>query len=144
MIRAVAGYIIASLAGFSLASLSHSFMNARTLAASGAPMPADVFANLAIGDAQGLASQFGPAVAIALGVGFVVARFLRPILKAPHALAYMLAGAAAIPAMLLVMSLAFEGIMPIAGARGAGLALQGAAGAAAGLAFALIARPRAR
>lgn len=142
MIRAMVGYFIASLAGFSLASLSHSFVNAQRLASSGAPMPPDVFASLAIGDAQGLAPQFGPAVAIALGAGFLAARFLRPVLKAPHVLGYMLAGAAAIPAMLLVMSLAFDGIMPIAGARGAGLALQSAAGAIAGLVFAIIARPR--
>jgi hypothetical protein len=106
-------------------------------------MPADVFAGLAMGDAQGLASQFGPAVAIALGVGFLVARVLRPILKTPHVFAFMLAGAVAIPAMLIVMSIAFDGIMPIAGARGAGLALQSAAGAIAGLVFSLIAGPRA-
>jgi hypothetical protein len=81
-------------------------------------------------------------VAIALGAGFLVARFLRPVLRAPHLLAYMLGGAAAVPAMLLIMSLAFDGITPIAGARGAGLALQSAAGAVAGFVFAIIARPR--
>jgi len=119
-------------------------MTGAAIAAAGAPMTPAVWAGLAAGDMAGLAPQFGAVVAIALAAGLIVAGLVNRLLNLPRALAFALGGGAALVAALLLMSLAFDGITPIAGARGAlGLSLQALAGAAGGAAFALASRRRA-
>lgn len=144
MARIVIGYGAAAIVAFVLASLAHSAMTGAALAAAGAPMTAAAWAGLAAGDMAGLAPQFGAVVAMALAAGLVIAGLANRVVKLPRALAYALGGGAALACALLLMSLAFDGITPIAGARGAlGLSLQALAGAMGGAAFALAA-PRRR
>jgi hypothetical protein len=145
MARIALGYIVAAVVAFLLAALAHSAMNGAALAAAGAPMPWSAWTGMAAGDLAGLGPQFGAVVAAALGAGLLVAGLANRFARWPAALAFALGGGAALAAVVLVMRLAFDGITPIAGARGAlGLAMQAIAGAAGGLVFAIVSRKRAK
>lgn len=92
-------------------------------------------------DLIGMAGGYLPVVMIALLVGFAIAAVLLRWLAWPAWLGFALGGGLAILATLQMMSAAFGGIAPIAGARGTlGLLLQGLAGAAGGVVFAWLAR----
>ena len=94
----------------------------------------------------GLAPAFGIVLAIALLVGFLVAGGMKKVIRPLAPIAYPLAGFVALPtAILLIENLVIGGgVGAIGGARTlTGLALQGLAGAAGGLVFAILAGKRA-
>lgn len=144
VIRIILGYAAAAIVALVLASAFHTHMVIAALGEVGAAVPFDKRLAMTINDLVGLAPQFGMVIGIGLAVGFLIAAGLRRILKPLAPIAYPLAGAAAVGVALTLMSLAYDGITPIAGARTtAGFALQCLAGAIGGLVFAIIAvRPK--
>ena len=143
-VRIVFGYAAAAIAGVVLASAFHTQMVIAALGEAGASVAFDRRLAMTGNDLVGLLPQFGAVIAIALAIGFLVAAGLRRVLKPLAGVAYPLAGAAAIAVALTAMSMAFDGITPIAGARTAlGFALQCLAGAVSGLVFSMVAvRPK--
>ncbi len=143
-VRVIFGYAAAMVVGVILASVFHTQMVIAALGDAGASVPFDRRLVMTGDDLVGLIPQFGAVIAIALGVGFLVAAGLRRVLKPLAPIAYPLAGAVAVGVALTAMSMAFDGITPIAGARSpAGFALQCLAGAIGGLVFSMIAvRPK--
>ncbi|MEK7265481.1 MAG: hypothetical protein AAB227_05210 [Pseudomonadota bacterium] len=143
-VRIIFGYAAAAIVGVVLASAFHTQMVIAALGAAGAAVPFDRRLAMTGDDLIGLLPQFGAVIAIALAIGFLVAAGLRRVLKPLAGIAYPLAGAAAIGVALTAMSMAFDGITPIAGARSTlGFGLQCLAGALGGLVFSTIAvRPK--
>lgn len=143
VVRVIVGFVLAAAAASILGAISHTQMVIADLERSGAAVPPDLRLAMTANDLLGLSTQYAAVIAIALAIGFAVAAVLKRILKPLALIAYPLAGAAAVVTALILMSLAFDGITPIAGARSAvGLALQSAAGAVGGLVFAVVgARP---
>ncbi len=142
VIKIIVGYLFAVAVTTALGSALQSHLVARELIHAGAALPLDVQMAMMQSDLLSFGPQFGAIVAIALGVGFVAAAVLKRILKPLAPIAYPLGGALAIAAALVVLPiiLKLDGITPLAGSRGAlGFAFQALAGAAGGLAFALIA-----
>ena len=88
--------------------------------------------------------MYGVIIAIALAIAFLVAAFLKRILTPLAPVAYPIAGAVAIPlTVVLIEQVLGGGAGIMSGARGpVGLALQGGAGFAGGVIFALL-RPHA-
>jgi len=144
LVRILIGYLAAAAVAVTLASAFHTQMVIAALGQAGASVPFDRRLAMTGGDLVGLIPQFGLVIAIGLAAGFLIAAGLRRILKPLAPVAYPLAGAAAIGVALTVMSMAFDGITPIAGARTTtGFALQCLAGAIGGFVFSMIAvRPK--
>ncbi|MFN0023896.1 MAG: hypothetical protein ACKVS5_08350 [Parvularculaceae bacterium] len=142
VIKIIIGYLIAVAVTTSVGSALQSHLVARELIHAGGAVPVDVQLSMMHSDLLSFGPQFGAIVAIALAVGFIAAAVLKRILKPLAPIAYPLAGALAIAAALVVLPiiLKLDGITPLAGSRGAlGFAFQALAGAAGGLAFALVA-----
>lgn len=144
LVRILIGYLAATAVAVTLASAFHTQMVITALGQAGAAVPLDRRLAMTSSDLVGLIPQFGAVIAIGLAVGFLIAAGLRRVLKPLAPIAYPLAGAAAIGVALTAMSMAFDGITPIAGARTtAGFALQCLAGAIGGFVFSMIAvRPK--
>lgn len=87
---------------------------------------------------------YGAMIAIALSAGFLVAFFVKKILKPLAPIAYPLAGATAIYALLILVEAQLGGGAGIIGGARTplGIALQSLAGAIGGFAFALISTRR--
>ena len=114
-VRIVLGFVLAALVAIILACALNTQMVIAALEAAGASIPFDRRLGMTGGDLLGLAPQYGAVIA----------------------------GAAAIAVALTAMKISFDGIEPIAGARGGlGLALQCLAGVVGGLVFASMARKR--
>lgn len=140
VIRIAFAYILAVIVTTVLASFAHTQMVIAGLTESGATVALEQRIGMSAGDLVGLAPQLGPVMAAGLAVGLLIAALLRRVLKPLAPIAYPLAGAAAVGVALTAMSIAFDGITPIAGARTAlGFSLECLAGAAGGLVFALVA-----
>ena len=105
------------------------------LIALGVDIPLPLRLHTAFGDLVGLAPALLPVLGGALALGFLVAAVLRPRLPMLAAVAYPLAGAAAVGLALAVMAWQMA-ITPIAGARGdLGFAVLCGAGAVGGFVF---------
>jgi hypothetical protein len=143
-IRIPAAFVLAVVAATVFGSLFSSYMTQSALIAAGAEFPvADRFSS-AMSDFVGIAPAYGVVIAIALGVGFLVAAILRRVIKPLAPVAFPIAGAAAVGAALALMSIQYYSTTPIAGARGAlGFALQCLAGGIGGFVFAGLLRRRA-
>ena len=140
VVRIIAGYAAAVAVTLVLASAFHTHMVISALDAAGAAVPMDKRMAMTANDLTGLAPQLGIVIAIGLAIAFPVAAGLKRLLKPLAPIAYPLAGAAAIAAALTAMSIAYDGITPIAGARTAlGFGLQCLAGAIGGVVFSAIA-----
>ena len=91
-------------------------------------------------DLVGMAPTLAVVAAVGFAIAFPVAAAAGRFLPRWRAIAYPLAGAAAIVAALLLMN-AVLGMMPLAGARGPlGLVAQGVAGAVGGYVFGAVSR----
>jgi hypothetical protein len=144
IVRTGLGYAAAVAIAAVTGSVFHTQSILARLSAVGADIPLKMRVETTVSDFLGLAPQYGLVVAIALAVGFVVAALAKRLLKPLAPIAYPLAGAAALGAALALMAAAFDGITPIAGARGAvGFGLQCLAGGLGGLVFAALTARRA-
>ena len=93
-------------------------------------------------DVAGMAPLYAIFIATALLLGFLLTGVLWPRAKLPRPLSYAIGGAAAVAAMLAIMS-GVLGIAMVAGARTwAGFATQCAVGALGGLLFAQLSQRR--
>lgn len=140
-VRILIGYLFAVAATTLIGSALQTHQVVMDLRHAGAKIAPALAAQTMLSDLTTFGPQFGAIVAIALAVGFIVAAVLKRVLTPLAPAAYPIAGAAAIVAAMLVLPilLKLDGITPLAGARGAGLALQALAGALGGLVFTLIA-----
>lgn len=138
--RSTIGYLAAVTGTTVSGSIVQTQFNLAALQELGVPVPLDVRLHTTTQDLIGFAPLFAALVAAALLVAFVMAGLLLRWLPLPVVALHILAGTAAILALLLVMD-AMLPVTPIAAARSMGglltLSLTGAAG---GLLFAAIAR----
>jgi hypothetical protein len=142
IVRILAGLLGAVAAGF---LLSAAFLTQQTLSAyPGFRFTPAVFAETYGMNLAGLAtgSPFVGIMAACFAIGFAVAAVLKRVLKPLAPVAYVLAGAAALPALFYLVEnvMLGGGVGAFFGAREpSGLALQALAGAVGGLVFTLIA-----
>lgn len=147
VMRLAAGFLAAVIVGFLLSVL---FMTAYTLANyPGFEVDFSAFSSTFLLNLQGLAtgSPFAGILAVAFAIAFAVAAGLKRVLTPLAAIAYPLAGAVAVPALLVIVEnvMIGGGVGAFFGARGAtGLLLQAVAGAGGGLVFSLVAGARRR
>jgi len=136
--RTIIGFLAAVLVGFLLSVLC---LTGYTLANyPGFDLTFSVFWSTFLLNLQGLAtgSPFAGILAAAFAVAFAIAAILKRFLKPLAPIAYILAGAAAVPALLVIVEnvMIGGGVGAFFGARGAtGLLLQAIAGAGGGLVF---------
>jgi hypothetical protein len=141
----LAAYVVAVLVTFFTGAAFITWRNIAEQAAVGAQYDAnEALMDFALNVPGLLSGGFGPVMAIALFVGFLVAALLKRVLKPLAPIAYPLAGAAAVLAAILiigaVMAPGVGGAVP--GARSSlELALQALAGALGGLVFEIL-RPK--
>lgn len=143
-IRIIAAYVAAAIVTYTAASLFYTQQILAKQAAIGAVYTPAQQAATYLANILGL-GVYGAVLAVALLIGLIAAAILKRVLKPRAAIAYPLAGAAAVVAAIYFIETAAAagGAGAIGGARGAlGLALQGLAGAIGGLVFALIAARR--
>jgi hypothetical protein len=133
------GWIAAGLAAALTASIAHSLFVQAALSDIGVALPAHVRLATMVRDFLGLLPTLGPVLLGATGLGFLVAAFLRRRVGATlAALAWPLAGWAAVLLALVAMRLWF-GFSPLAGARTtAGLLSISLSGLVAGFLFAWV------
>ncbi|MFQ5561940.1 MAG: hypothetical protein ACE5FO_00060 [Parvularculaceae bacterium] len=138
MARTAARFILAAAVAALAAIGFHTATVLGRLAALGTEISAATWAETLLRNFLGLAPSYGAVVAIALALGFAVAALLKPRAGPLAPFAYPLAGAGALAVALVLMHIAYDGITPIAGARGtAGFLLQCLAGGLGGAVFAL-------
>lgn len=139
--RGLLPWLLASLAGFALASVNHSLFVQARLTDLGILLPLSVRAGALWDDLVGLSPTYLPIIAIGLAIALPCALGLARRWPQWRTALCMLAGFCALLAILLSMQ-PIMNITLIAGARGlAGLLAQGAAGALAGAVFAFTAPP---
>lgn len=114
--KTMGGWLLAVLVATLGTGLVHSWRVQSGLRALGAEIPADVGLATAIGDIAGMGVPVAGVYAIALALGFGLARLLRPWLPGLAGMAYPLAGGLAVAATLAIMKTAMH-ITPLAGAR---------------------------
>jgi len=139
-IRIVIAFILAVATAFTLASIFYTQQVLAKQVAIGAEYTAAQQHQTYIENFIGLAPAYGAILAVALLIGFTIATFLKRILAPLAVIAYPMAGAAAVFAVIFLIEniVAADGAGAIGGARDAlGLALQCLAGAIGGLVFAL-------
>lgn len=143
-IRSIAAYVAAAIVTYTAASLFYTQQILAKQAAIGAVYTPAQQAATYLANILGL-GVYGAVLAVALLIGLIVAAILKRVIKPLAAIAYPLAGAAAVVAAIYFIetTAAAGGAGAIGGARDAlGLALQGLAGAIGGLVFALMAARR--
>ncbi len=140
--RILAGLLGAVVVGY---LLSAAFLTQQTLFAypgmnPGSAMIAETYGLNVVGLAT--SSPFIGILAVCFAISFLIAAALRRVLKPLAPVAYVIAGAAALPALFFLVEnvMLGGGVGAFFGARDpAGMALQALAGAAGGLVFTLIA-----
>ncbi len=138
--RRLGALLAAVLVTTALASLAHSLFVQRELVALGTDISLPARLGTILRDFLGLALPLGGITLVALLVGFLAATFLKPRAGVLGAVAFPLAGWAAMATALLLMRLAF-GFSPLAGARtGLGFLAMSFSGFIGGLLFAWMAR----
>jgi hypothetical protein len=131
---------VATLATTVLAITVQSQFVLAGLRALGAPIGIAETLRFTIGDIAGMTAFYGTKIAPAFLVAFAVTAWLQPRTPVPRTLAFAIAGASAIGALLAII-LYYKGFHAIAGSRGwAGMVGQCAAGAAGGILFAVLSR----
>lgn len=138
--RLGAAFIASSAVTYTLASAFYTQQVLAKQAAIGAVYTAEQQAATYLDNFLGLAPAYGAVLTTALLIGFVVAAFVKRVLKPLAAVAYPIAGAAAVfTAIWSIENLvAGGGVGAMGGARDAlGVALQCLAGFAGGVVFAV-------
>jgi hypothetical protein len=142
ILRLTTAFPLAVATTFVGTSVVHTEFVLAGLASIGAAAPIDVNLATVIEDVGGLAPTLAPVIGIALALGFVVAAGLKHVLKPLAAVAYPIAGFAAMATALYAMKLSYH-TTPLAGARSeAGFVLICAAGTLGGWVFAALAQKK--
>lgn len=138
--RSAIGYLAAVTITSVAGSIVQTQFNLAALQGLGVSIPLDLRLHTTVQDLIGFAPLFAALVAAALLVAFVVTGLLLRWLPLPVISLHVLAGTAAMLALLLIMD-AMLPVTPIAAARStAGLLTMSLSGAPGGLLFAAIAR----
>lgn len=136
LINTMADWLFATAAATLIACWANSWRVMARLIDLGVVIPPPLRFQTMLRDAAGMAPGVALVFGAALALGFAAAAMVQRRLPVPHAIAYPLAGSAAIAATLALMKMAMA-ITPIAAARdGAGVAVMVAGGALAGMIFA--------
>lgn len=133
--RRVLAYLIACFATYGAGVLFASQQAMSALKSLGAPMSPGLRLQVYIHDILGMTASYLPLIAIAFPIAFVVAAVIFRFLALGRMPLFLVAGAVAIVAVHLLLTLSF-GIHPIGSTRTlAGLMLQGLAGLLGGFVF---------
>ncbi|MGE0665520.1 MAG: hypothetical protein AB7O49_03080 [Sphingomonadales bacterium] len=136
----IAALAAATLLAAELAIISQSQFVLAGLRGLGAPIGAGETLRFTLADIAGMTPTYLLALTPAFLIAFAVTAWLQPRTPIPRAPAFAIGGGAAVVVLLLGMFL-LDGSHLVAGSRGlAGMAFQGAAGAAGGLLFARLTR----
>jgi len=140
VVSAVLGYVLAVLVVLVIGAAAHAIVNQGDLAALGAEFPVADRAGWIAHDIVGMAPLYAPIMGAGLLVAFLAAGFVSRLAEPLRPIVFMVAGAVAVVAAILIMGMVF-GITPIASTRDPmGLGAQALAGALAGLSFVLVKR----
>ena len=141
--RRLGAWLLAVAIAYVLASITATQSVVSKLTGMGLKVPLSDRLAMTLQDILGMANMFLPMVAFALLMAFMTAALLCRWLARWRLPLYALAGATALVMIHVILHLAF-GLTPIAIARsGAGLAIQGLAGAAGGICYILLIRRQA-
>ncbi len=145
MTRRILAFACAVLATYVLASFASTQTILNTVSSFGLAVGLSVRGEATLHDLAGLAPTYLPIITVALLVAFPATALALRFVPVPRVLAYAVAGAAALFTLHALMA-AVMGMHPLPATRsGLGIALQAAAGAVGGWAFAHIAPgPRSR
>lgn len=143
--RIVLGYVIAVALMLALGAFTTTQYDLSALAHVGAPVSMDQRMSMGFSNIVAMAPIYGGLIAIAFLIGFAVASLTVKPFPLPRPLIYAAAGLVAIATLHILTEQVFFGVPIISGTRSLeGLIAQAALGALAGLAFALISRPKPR
>ena len=135
LVAYLGGSVVAGVVGTFLATQ----FNLATLQGLGVAIPAAGRWATVYHDVFHMGPTFIPLVAAAFLIALLVAAGITRVLRGLRLPGYVLAGAAAMVAMLVIMEAQFDGIKPVYGAATtAGLVAQAVAGALGGFAFYLL------
>ena len=135
MFRWIGGWLAASLATYLVGSALMTQVVLSNVAGFGVTIDLPSRLTMTAADIGGLVTSYLPLIAIAMAVAMLVAGILGRLIPSRRAALVLLAGLAAPPALVAIMSATF-GMNPLAGAAGAvGMLLQALAGLAGGLVF---------
>ena len=138
----VVAFLLAVVVTTALASLAHSLFVQAALREVGAVIPFGPAFGAIVRDFFGLLPTLGPIVALALLIAFLVAGWLKPMIRPLAPFAYPLAGWAGMALALFAMR-AIYGFSPLAGARTAmGFLAISLSGVVGGLIFTLLRKRR--
>lgn len=109
----------------------------------GVDIPLSERVSMTLQDIAGIAPLYGAIFGLGLIIAFTVAIFVTRLAPSLRWLVYLVAGGAAIAATLSLLAIAFDGIMPISGARTTGgFIAQVVGGAFVGYLFARLTPPK--
>lgn len=144
-VRGVLAYIVAVLVTAILSTVFHTQMVLGEFSALGHNIPLNVRLETTVHDILNMGLRIGAMslltiIAVGFLIAFIVAALIiKFLLPRWRTFGFTLAGATAMFSMLYLMAMQFDGITPIAGARGdLGLALQTVAGGIGGYVFGLL------
>ena len=136
-VRPVGSFIATLLILIILGSIASTHFVLLGLSDLGVEIPLSDRLSMTLQDILGIAPMYGAIFGLGLIIAFVVAIFVTRLAPSLRWFVYLVAGGAAMGATLITLQLAFNGIMPISGARTAGgFIAQVAVGAIAGYVFA--------
>jgi len=136
-VRPVGSFIVTLLVLIILGSIASTHFVLQGLTDLGVDIPFSDRLSMTLQDILGIAPMYGAIFGIGLIIAFVVAIFVTRLAPSLRWFVYLVAGATAMAVTLMTLQLAFDGIMPISGARTAGgFIAQVAVGAIAGYVFA--------
>jgi hypothetical protein len=136
-IRPVGSFLATLLVLIILGSIASTHFVLLGLSDLGVEIPFSDRLSMTLQDIVGIAPLYGVIFGLGLIVAFIAATFVTRLAPSLRWFVYLVAGAAAIGVTLTTLQIAFDGIMPIAGARsGGGFAAQVVVGAIAGYLFA--------
>lgn len=138
----ITAFLLAVLVTTALASLAHSLFVQAALRDVGAVIPFGASFGAIVRDFFGLLPSLGPVLGLALLIAFLVAGWLKPMVRPLAPFAYPLAGWAGVALALFAMWLIY-GFSPLAGARTAlGFLAISLSGVVGGIVFALLRKRR--
>lgn len=141
--RILIGFVAAVATAAIVGSAFGTQIGILALAKAGGAVPLSLRLSMTWSDIQNFGPAYAAVIAIGFAAAFSVAAYLKRILVPLAPLAYPLAGAAAIAAALVLMTLWFKGETVVAATRDAlGFTLQCLAGALGGAVFGWIAKKR--
>lgn len=136
-VRPVGSFIATLLILIILGSIASTHFVLLGLSDLGVEIPLSDRLSMTLQDILGIAPMYGAIFGLGLIIAFVVAIFVTQLAPSLRWFVYLVAGATAMAVTLMTLQLAFDGIMPISGARTAGgFIAQVAVGAIAGYVFA--------